>query len=100
MIFRKLFEFIIQEDKKMEATMLVANTILKRAFEENVDVSPMKLQKLMYFVYKKYIQDTGAALFDEFFEVWQNGPVLPTVYHEFKQYKKTPIKRYKTDSSY
>lgn len=39
----------------MSATV-VCNNILKRAFSESVAVSPMKLQKLLYFVSCEYDQ--------------------------------------------
>jgi len=80
--------------EQMSRTLMVANSILKRAFQDNVSISPMKLQKLVYFVYKKYLQDTGYALFDERFEVWQYGPVLPSLYHAFKPYAANAIESY------
>jgi len=78
----------------MTPAFLVANSFLKRSFEENREISPMKLQKLTYFVYKKYLQDTGYALFEEDFEVWQFGPVLPSIYREFSHYGARPITDY------
>ena len=74
--------------------LLVANSILHRTFEEGVDVSPMKLQKLTYFLYKKFLQDTEEALFGEYFEVWQYGPVLPSLYHAYRAYRANPITDY------
>ena len=67
----------------MSATV-VCNNILKRAFSESVAVSPMKLQKLLYFVSCEYVK---------------YGPVLPTVYDEFKSFKSTPINKYATDAN-
>ena len=72
--------------ESLEPTLPIANTLLQRAFKENISVSSMKLQKLMYFLYKKYLKETGYALYDEDFEAWPYGPVLPSVYHEFKDY--------------
>ena len=46
----------------MSATV-VCNNILKRAFSESVAVSPMKLQKLLYFVSCEYVKATGNDLF-------------------------------------
>jgi len=74
--------------------LLVANNILEDAFKKGYYVSPMKLQKLLYFTYKKYIKDTKNPLFNENFEVWQYGPVLPSVYSEFRSYNKSEIRRY------
>ena len=78
----------------MVTALNIANNILDRAFSENVPVSPMKLQKLIYFTYKKYLQETnGTPPFAERFEVWRYGPVIPSVYNEFSHYKDTPIKK-------
>ena len=74
--------------------LAVANSILKRAFEENCEITPLKLQKLMYFTYKEYLQKTGTALFDERFEVWKLGPVVKSVYNEFRRFTANPITSY------
>ena len=74
--------------------ILVANSILDVASKDNQRISPMKLQKLIYFVYKRYLQENDRPLFDEYFEVWQFGPVLPSVYHEFKAYGASDITDY------
>ena len=66
--------------------LLVANSVLSVAFSKGVAVTHLKLQKLVYFVYKKYLKDTGYALFAENFEVWTYGPVLPSVYRVFRKY--------------
>ena len=72
----------------------VANNILNKGFSENIDITPMKLQKLTYLVYKKYYQDTKKPLFSEPFEVWKYGPVVRSLYDEFKKYKGNAIKGY------
>ena len=36
----------------------VANTFLARAKKEKIDISPMKLQKLIYILYKNYLKET------------------------------------------
>lgn len=78
----------------MVSALNVANNILKRGFSENIDITPMKLQKLTYLVYKKYYQDTGRVLFQDRFEVWKYGPVVRSIYDEFKEYKGNAIKQY------
>ena len=82
----------------MVSALNVANNILDRGFSENIDITPMKLQKLTYLVYKKYYQDTGKILFSEPFEVWKYGPVVRTIYDEFKKYGGNAIKDYFVDS--
>lgn len=68
----------------MLTALNVGNNLLLRAFEENIDITPMKLQKLLYLVYKQYYKATKCPLFGERFEVWKYGPVVRSVYDEFK----------------
>lgn len=76
----------------------VANTFIERANKEKVDITPMKLQKLIYILYKNYLKDTRSKLFWETFEVWQYGPVVPSVYGAFKQYRSNAIRNYHLNS--
>lgn len=77
---------------------IVCNNVLFRAFTQKVDVSPMKLQKLLYFVACEYQKRTDTPLFSESFQVWKYGPVLPSVYGEFKSFGKEPISAYARDA--
>lgn len=83
----------------MASVQAISNTILKRAFEDdNEPVTPMKLQKLMYFVYREYLQRYGQRLFGENFQTWKYGPVLSSVYDEFKSFGSRPIDRFGRDA--
>lgn len=73
---------------------VIANTIIRLAMDENTGVTPMKLQKLMYFTYKRYLQVTGEPLFSERFEKWKYGPVLPSIFYEFNEFGKNNITRF------
>ena len=77
---------------------IVCNNILSRGFAEKRDISPMKLQKLMYFVACEYQKDAHTVLFSEPFEVWRYGPVIRSVYDEFKAYGKNAISSYAKDA--
>ena len=77
----------------------VANNILEKAFLENKPVSPMKLQKLLYFIYRDYLKKDGEALFSERFEAWKYGPVLSSVYREFKKHGGRKITEYSKDEN-
>lgn len=64
----------------------LANTILARAEARGISVDPLKLQKLMYLVHGYYVGKMGVPLIDEGFESWPYGPVVPTIYREFKRF--------------
>lgn len=78
---------------------VVCNNILKRSFDENVSISPMKLQKLLYFVCCEYAKNTNERLLSEDFCVWKYGPVIPALYAEFKSFGSSPISKYATDAN-
>lgn len=72
----------------------ICNTILLKSFSENISVTPMKLQKLLYFVYREYFQKNNEPLFSEPFETWQYGPVLSSVYNEFSSFHANRITKF------
>lgn len=53
-------------------------------------VSPMKLQKLMYYCYAWQLV-ANVKLFDAHFEAWPHGPVDPDIYKEYKSFGRDPI---------
>ncbi|MDR0947320.1 MAG: DUF4065 domain-containing protein [Ruminococcus sp.] len=69
----------------------VANSFLLLAQNDNISISNMKLQKLVYFAYSKYLSETETPLFNEQFEKWPFGPVLPSLYQRVKGFGKSPI---------
>lgn len=69
----------------------IANYFLDRAATEGKRLSPLKLVKLVYIAYGWYLALKDQKLFNETVEAWQHGPVIPSVYHEFKHYGSSPI---------
>lgn len=55
--------------------------------EENLKVTPLKLQKLMYFSQGWSHAFTGENLFEPDFQAWVHGPVIPELYHKYKSYE-------------
>jgi uncharacterized phage-associated protein len=56
--------------------------------EDDADelMSNLKLQKLLYYCQGFYLAMKHRVLFAEDIEAWPHGPVVPSVYHEYKQY--------------
>lgn len=69
----------------------IANFFLEHAKEAGQSISPMKLQKLVYYANGWYAGYTGKPLIDETVEAWQYGPVIESIYHEFKRFGSGPI---------
>ena len=68
------------------STIAVANTILEIAEKKNIEISPMKMQKLIYYAQAWYYSLNNEPLIDEHFSRWHYGPVIPSLYHKLKYY--------------
>ncbi len=78
----------------------VANYFLWRAWEEDMEITPMKLLKLVYIAYGWNLVINRQKLFNETIKAWEHGPVVPSLYHEYKNYGKNPIPKGNYDSEY
>ena len=54
-------------------------------------ISNLKLQKLLYYAQGLYLAMHEMPLFPESIEAWTYGPVVPSVYHTFKNHGASPI---------
>ncbi len=72
----------------------VANFFLDKAHEEGRAIDPVKLQELVYIAYGWVLAVLDRRLFEEPVEAWRHGPVIPSLYHEFKHYRWQPIREY------
>ena len=70
----------------------LANQLLDWADEDGHEITPLKLQKLLFFIHSDYLKSSGVPLLDQEFEAWSYGPVLPSVYREFKQFSGRAIR--------
>lgn len=75
----------------------IANHFLSLARASGQPISPMKLQKLVYYAHGWYAGHTGQPLIDETVEAWPYGPVIPSLYHEFKRFGASDITRMAMD---
>jgi uncharacterized phage-associated protein len=66
----------------------VAGYFLAKCDEAAGDlISNLKLQKLLYYAQGFCLALTSKPLFHEPIEAWTHGPVVPAVYHRFKDYR-------------
>jgi uncharacterized phage-associated protein len=60
-------------------------------FDESGDLlTNKKLQKLLYYIEAWSLVHLDSII-DEDFEAWIHGPVIPSVYHEYKKFSYAPI---------
>ena len=66
----------------------VANSIIKLAKDKGInDLTPMKIQKLMYFAQFFYLKNfEDGVLIDDNFVRWRFGPVIPSLYYQLRSY--------------
>jgi uncharacterized phage-associated protein len=55
------------------------------------DITPLALQKALYYVQGFYYAFEGRFLFDEDCEAWVHGPVYRDVYNRYSSYRFDPI---------
>ena len=60
----------------------VAKYIVNKCIDDGYPISNLQLQKILYFIQRYYLQKDD-QLFDDDFEAWQFGPVIPAVYYKF-----------------
>ena len=60
----------------------------------------MKLQKLVYIAHGWHLGLFDGLLISERVEAWRWGPVIESLYHEFKEFAKQPITRKAQDYSF
>jgi len=70
----------------------IAKYFLYKANLEGDLITNLKMQKLLYYAQAWYLVNfKNRVLFDDVIEAWDFGPVIPSVYHHFKEYRHTPI---------
>lgn len=79
-----MFFFFLNGEKI--TAMTLANYVLKKASELKIDVTNMKLQKILYYVQGHFLARFDHPLFPDEIQAWKFGPVVPNVYYEFSPY--------------
>ena len=75
----------------------VANFFIEKSLKEDKSITQLKLLKMVYIGYGWVAAVLDRKLFEEEIEAWRHGPVVPSVYHEFKHFGKKPIDHYAID---
>lgn len=65
--------------------------VISCIFERLEEVTPLMLQKLLYFIQGVYLALHEQPLFGEDCQAWIHGPVYPEVYDMFRDFKYNPI---------
>lgn len=71
----------------------IVNYILDLGIVDGKSISPLKLQKLLYYGHGWFLGLADDPLITEPVEAWPYGPVVPSIYQEFKGFGNEPITR-------
>jgi uncharacterized phage-associated protein len=71
--------------------MTIAKWFVAWASSDEADLSNLKLQKLLYYAQGNWIAREGYPLFGDDLQAWAHGPVVPSVYRYFKDFKSSDL---------
>ena len=71
--------------------MSKALELATRYFINELQPDPLKLQKLLYFTQGLSFCMNDEEFFEEQFEAWVHGPVIPSAYRQYREYGYNPI---------
>jgi uncharacterized phage-associated protein len=81
----------LEELKEVVSCFDVANYFISLANETGSFISNLKLQKLVYYAQAWHLAIHQTQLFEEDFEAWIHGPVIPALYQKYKRFGWQPI---------
>jgi uncharacterized phage-associated protein len=64
--------------------LTIAKWFIAWAEAEDEELSNLKLQKLLYYAQGHYLAERLRPLFTDQIQAWSHGPVVSSVYHEYK----------------
>lgn len=77
----------------MENVYAVANEFLELSKNSGKQLTNLQLAKLCYITHGLSLAILNKKAFSEPVEAWKFGPVIPKLYHEFKDFGSNPIDR-------
>ena len=85
-------EFKFEGREEVYMPCHIANAFLEKSFNtrsyKKYKIDNLMLNKLVYLTYGYGLALLKQKIFYEDIQAWQYGPVIPSIYHEFKSFKK------------
>ena len=69
----------------------IANEFIREAIDRGEPITPLEVQKLIYFAHGWTLANYDRPLHYDEWEAWPYGPVLPVVYHRLSYYRGDPV---------
>lgn len=73
----------------------IAMYIINKCHDENIFITNLKLQKILYFVQAIFVKNTNHFCFKDNMEAWAYGPVVPSVYRVYRRFGGNGISKVK-----
>ncbi len=70
---------------------LIANEFIRRGMENGYPLTPLHVQKLVFFAHARMLVMHNEGLVEPEFRAWQHGPVFPDLYDELQPYGAAPV---------
>lgn len=61
-------------------------SITKYLVEKHKILLSVKIQKILYFLFLDYLKEYNSKLFEEEFEAWVYGPVIPRLFNHIREH--------------
>lgn len=78
---------MLEAGERVEPLTIAAYIINRTDRESGSAMTPLRLQKLLYYVEAWYLANFDQPLFRENFKAWVHGPVLNSVFQKYKRYR-------------
>lgn len=62
----------------------IAKYVIWYCNHKHLGISNLKLQKMLYFIQAEFLVELDYPCFEDQIQAWDFGPVVPSVYHEYK----------------
>ncbi len=72
----------------------IANYIVKKSIDFGKPITNLKLQKVLYYVQAAFLVEKDEPAFEESVSAWMYGPVVESVYYQFRKYVSKEITEY------
>lgn len=69
----------------------IAKYVINKCTTEQHAISNLQLQKILYYIQRTFLQNDSIA-FEDDFEAWKFGPVIPAVYNKYCSFGGMPIR--------
>lgn len=79
---------------KNQHPVTIANYFIHKSFDSGVELTPMKLIKMVYISHGWHMAITNEELINEPVQAWRYGPMIESIYHIFKHFGGDQIMSY------